>query len=424
MFTNRLRKYLWLLFLVWLILTFAILAGCDPSTGSSNGSSGSALRTEGNNEVKRWSSTVYVGPSSSPTLPVFTGDGWHLLNSGDAISTSSTGEAELNLAACWPGRLYVFWNSQFRVATCRKAEAASSSLTCVPNGTLYAGTCAAAYSVDTFSARVTILGTSFSITYVPEHEELREITLVIALEGAVYVEPVEDTVSDRLGPPIPVRQEMFLFTMPDHLLRDVAGVRPREARPLAELPAVIEMLGIEDWYQGVEEQARVDGVLPPSWRSVPDEPGRPPTTGVMLALVGGPFNDMRVQRASLMAVPWTRLLEEHFPNEDVPVIVTSGRQTLDAREIGYNPEEAAALLDEAGYPVRDALGGFRFVGVNVLVPEEDEQLVDLARRISEHLFAFPIFIDNWPQPIPAAALEAQVDTHVAAGEGVIVLSRP
>ena len=52
-------------------------------------------------------------------------------------------------------------------------------------GTWYYGTCAGEFTIHTGSASIVKNGTSLSVTYVPE----RELTLVVVLEGRVWVTP-------------------------------------------------------------------------------------------------------------------------------------------------------------------------------------------------------------------------------------------
>ena len=57
----------------------------------------------------------------------------------------------------------------------------------------------------------------------------------------------------------------FVFTMPDDMLREIGGLRPRDRYPLDMLPPVVFELGIQDWVFGAAIIAREKQYLPPNW---------------------------------------------------------------------------------------------------------------------------------------------------------------
>jgi hypothetical protein len=203
-------------------------------------------------------------PVVTKTGTVVNDNYWHPLDTGDTLSADKNGEAELNFSDCWPGKLYLFDNSKgkIRVRDCHKAQYDEVSDLCNPDGSVFSEKCRGEFSATTGSVRLTKLGTSFSVTALPED---REISLVVVLEGQVTVEPVLSYDPEtKLGEALDV-PEGFYFTMPDAMLSDVAGLEPREWHPVDKLGPVAEELGSVDWMIEVHDRAKKGGVLPDNW---------------------------------------------------------------------------------------------------------------------------------------------------------------
>jgi hypothetical protein len=417
----RTRKYeIAFLLLVCLLAIIALTCNGDDN-GDDNGGgttcpAGNSTRTQGNDEFKRWQTRVYKGPFSVSPLPEFTCTGWHPLSAGDAISTDNNGEVELNLSDCWDGRIYVFKDSgaNFQVEVCRKADYPASD-TCIPFGDWYVGKCAGEFVVYTGSAKLKKVGTSFSVTFLPED---REITLVVVLEGRVSVEPVESFDPTVLGPATLVSEGGFYFTMPDAVLSGVAGLNPRMAYPLDDLPAVVEELGVGDWMFAVRDKAEEDGVLPGNWPSqlggsgVVREPGG---EGFVVASGGGALADPLVQEAVLVAVDWFAMYEgagDAVTGQQVTAYIAD-EPVNPMDDLSYDPERSRALLEEMGYP--DGLP------VTLLHPAEDAQLAKAAQLIAEDLRG--VGIDVVVEAVPGGELDTQIAVRMAAGEETVALKR-
>ena len=262
LFAGLLAASFILLVAIYALLRLDLFAKKEPGTPAQASCANAPARQQGVNEYKVWQSQVYQGVNTISDLSASTCSGWNPFASNQFISTDANGEAELNFAQCWPGRIFIFQDSaaNFQTAACRQAEYGASAA-CVMNGTWYTGECASAYTLNTPSARITKRGTTISVTYLDE----RQLTLVIVLKGAVEVEPLQTYHPTVLAPFVPVPEGHFLFTMPDEKLNLVAAVIPRTAQPLELLPAVAAELGIENWIFDVASKATQDGLLPANW---------------------------------------------------------------------------------------------------------------------------------------------------------------
>jgi hypothetical protein len=259
--------------------------------------------------------------------------------------------------------------------------------------------------VDTISARVTILATAFSVTYLPAEQ----LTLVNVLDGNVEVLAVTEVGTDELTAPIAVEAGHFLYTMPGTVSREVAGVPARSSLPLEELPALVEELGIQPWMEDVGRRAREDNLLPPNWPfPVPggEPPPGPDETGVVtveLSGAGGPLEDERVWRAVNHAINQDEWAEQLFPGQRVELRPAEP----------YDPDLARDLLAQADFPEGFAL--------QLAFPQEDEQLSVLAEVIAEDLGN--VGINSKLVAIPGVEMEPFVRTQTPAGVPVLWLTR-
>ena len=282
---------------------------------------GASDRTEGCDEFKRLIAVVRKNGTAQND------DDWHPLETNDTLSADENGEAELNFSDCWAGRLYLFDNSsgKIRVRDCHKADYNAVNLWCVPDGTWYSDRCQGEFSAGTGSVVMTKLGTSFSITALPED---REISLVVVLEGRVMVEPVLSYDPTELGQALDVPGGEFYFTMPDAMLSDVAGLEPRVAHPVDELEPVARELGIVDWMIKVRDRAEEGGVLPDNW---------PPGLGERAAVA-----PLLERLDSLVDINGYAVLQVYFPDEIGDEVVSA--LTAYAEERGYGGEILWAAL--------------------------------------------------------------------------------
>ena len=167
-----------ILLLAGVIIAMAWLyvgAGCD----------GTSTTTPPSDRVRRLATAVWAGsPGNNP--PLLANGNWKNLNTNDSVRTDQFGEAELELDGC-SGSVWVFDNSTLSVWTCTKQAEADNEFWCTEEGTAaFNIDCAARFVVDTPSALVTIQGTAFTVTYLPDDQ----LTLVTVLRGVVEVAPV------------------------------------------------------------------------------------------------------------------------------------------------------------------------------------------------------------------------------------------
>ena len=329
---------------------------------------GSNPRSDGADEFRCLTPKVYRGVVTP--LPPFSGSGWHPLDGGEYLDTDSSGEAELHLAACGDGRLFVFEDSglQTQVDACRKKTSPEAiDLNCAVEGTISVLQCTGAFRIDTETASVEILGTSYSVTYLPED---RLITLVVALDGRLAVSPVTDLEAEPVAAAAPISMDagFFLFTMPDDQLGEVAGLAPRSAHPLPLLPDVAAELGIEEWMRDARDRAEENEVLAPNW------PGE-------IAFGGSAFESLQLRQGVLAAVDWPAVWAARLA-PDQPVLARAGGESIDiVADVAFNPDEAGARLDEAGFPAR---AGTRF-SLRLRYDPADQGMDAVAEAVAEYL---------------------------------------
>lgn len=349
--------------------------------------------------VRRLATAVWAGsPGNSP--PLLTNGNWKDLNTNESVRTDQFGEAELDLDGC-SGNVWVFDNSTLSVWTCTKQAESNSEFWCTEEGTAaFNIDCAARFVVDTPSALVTIQGTAFTVTYLPENR----LTLVTVLRGVVEVAPVLDMGTLELGDPVPVEEGFFLYTMPGEFSPQVGVVPAREPRPLIELPIIVNDLRIQGWIDDITRWGDGQKILPPSW---------PRPEQVILAFDGGQLTDPRVQEAFVTAIDKEAVMARAFPDQDVRFTARIGDDLVDAYTIPYDPETAYALLEEAGYDPGEM--------VTVLFPEEDGEVSMAAKLIAGDLSRIGIKVDL--TPVPEADLSAVMTKLASAGEPVVAVYR-
>lgn len=379
---ERRRDISWITTLLCLAMLAGATVGCNGDT-----------TVPPQDEVLRLTPVVWAGsPPTNP--PLLDHNNWESIATGDVVRTDDAGQAEMRLVGC-SGSLYVFKDGAIQVATCLEEEQASGLATCVQIGTAWFNVdCTSRFIVDTPGSRITITGTAFSVTYMPE----RRLTLVVVFDGAVTVQPVVDFGTGDLAPEgIRVASGEFLATRP--------GVEPVEPRPFEALPPLVAELGIRDWIEDIERRAESEDILRPSW------PFR--EASVTLLTAGGALEDPTVQRAVLTAIDKERLLGRAFPDQEVVFLAELDEQEVDARQIPYDPELAQAILEEAGYG--------RGTTAVLLFPAGDQSLGRMAEAIAESVTQ--VGVATKPAPVPAGDLQAQAATMREAGEPVMWLER-
>lgn len=344
-------------------------------------------------------------PSVSKNDSEHTSEGWYPFDTGDTISTGDPGEAELNLSECWSGRLYVFDDSSGHIhaESCREADFNTSSIACVQNGTWYAGQCRGEFSIATGSAIIHKLGTSFSVTALPE---VRETTLVIVLEGEVIVEPVLSYGPTELGEPAQVTDGQFYFTMPDGALSPLGDLRPRQPYPVSQLGRVAGDLGIREWMIDIHDQAQDDGVLPGDWPPDLGGPGEELPIIATIRFSGEISDDPIIQEAVASAIDWQAVLPT-----DQTIGVSVGSDMIPAGDFVYNPEFLLAMMEERGYEFD--------IPVLIAYFQSEERMARIAQFMADSLSEIGMFAIA--EPMSAQDLE----DFVLSGEGwqIILMAR-
>lgn len=309
-------------------------------------------------------------------------------------------------------RIYVYEDTVFGAYPCQKSAAGTTG--CSLMGTQAVANCH--MTINTISASATGLGTWYSLIYLWDSQ----MTIVVAGEGTIEVTPIVTLEFEGDVPPLAqmepleralaarrleIRERVpgeseeveiedgkaqFLYTAPDAKLEEL-GLDPdlpeRAWHPTDQLPVLVEQLRIVEprlvpWLERIWERARLDDIdLGPRESIVP---------GDQLAVItyGEAWQDPRLQESILYAVDWF-LLTEEFLGEPLRVQVARQEPTgslartgPDAREVGYDPEQAKALLEEAGYGDGTAMV--------LLVPAEDEPLIEAAKLVVEQMAAIGV----------------------------------
>jgi hypothetical protein len=393
-----------------------ILTACSCGGGGGGGGGGqtcvdgAAARTTGCDEFTRISNTVThyrSGTTHSCAGP------WCQLIDKDELAVNSTGQAELHFTACGDGHLFLFQSSAsaVQVSSCTKAEFGTPAVVCVKNGALYADQCAGEFDPVSGSAKIKKTGSSYLITYQPE---MSEVTVIIVAEGSVQLEPVLSYNPTQVGEPIEVVGGEFVFTMPDDMLREIGGLRPRDKYPLEMLPAVVFELGIQDWVFSAARIAREKQYLPPNWPRdlggdfVPGEPPEQQPGSLVLTADGGQLASPEMQMAVYQAIDWTALSASNLPAR----VRLAGEIVDPIERAPFNPEKSAEML-RSRYP-----NGLVLV---LTFPAEDLELEGAARVIADYLAKVGIQIEV--SPTPGSDFMPRIQNMVAAGEPVLYLVR-
>jgi hypothetical protein len=325
-------------------------------------------------EVRRRQPQVWAGsPGNNP--PLLANDNWKDLFAGDSVRTDGDGEAELRLVGC-DGSVWVFDSSTLSVWTCTKKAESDKEYWCTEEGTAgFNISCSSRFDVvDTPSAQVNIQATAFTITYLPE----RQLTLVTVLHGAVEVAPVLNMETLEIGPAVDVEAGYFLYTMPGEIPPEIGNVPARAPRPLYELPLIVDELGIRGWMDDITGWADVEQISQ-TWWTYPS---------ITLNPDGGQLADPRVQEAFVFAIEQEVILADIFGDEAPQLVAIIGLEPVAASTFPYDPDQAQALLDEAGYD-REQL-------VFIAFPEEDTQVAQVAKQIAGELSRINIPVELLP----------------------------
>jgi hypothetical protein len=233
-----------------------------------------------------------------------------------------------------------------------------------------------------------------------------------------------------LGEPIGVDGGEFVFTMPDELLSDIGGLRPREKYPLEMLPPLVQELGIQDWVLDAARIARERQYLPPNWPQdlggdfTPGErplqppaeppvqpPAEPPAQqsgGLVLTADGGELSNPEIQMAVYQAIDWAGLSELQMPAR----VRLDGQIVNPLERTQFNPEKSAEVL-RSSFP-----NGLVLI---LTFPAEDLELERAAGMIADYLTKAGVRVEM--SPTPGSDLMRRIQTMLVAGEQFIYLMR-
>jgi len=256
------------------------------------------------------------------------------VSAGGLVVTDACGQATVT-SAC--GTIYVFHDSTLTFSRCDRQTAVTGNA-CLADGAIaWDNTCSGdRAAIATPSASLTLSGTWMSAVYLAE----RDLALFAVLDGeggATAIDEQGAPVDDRDA----VRKGEFWFSSPGSDPPRVAGLEPRTAYAMEDLPRVARELRLDTWFAAIRRQAeasRVDiGVIP-------DIPA------INLRGRGGPLDDRRVQDAVLLTTDWFDIVNELFPNGEGRIVSLIGSEgpPFDIRDMETDVERAQQLLKDAG----------------------------------------------------------------------------
>jgi len=369
--------------------------------------SGEATRTEDCDEFKK------IDPNVRKNGTVFTSSGWYPLKSGDDISTNESGQAELNFASCWNGRIFIFQDSnQFIVGSCGKTAytAQPQPAICAQFGTIFVGNCASEFSIDTLNGKITAAST-YVLTFLPERSGYRDILLLVVLEGEAYLDPIESIESTGFSERITVRGGEFMFMMPVEYENTIMDLDPRATYSLEMLPILDEVLNISDWMFDARELGIEDGVLPPNW---PDEFGGPEITEpaqpieidrLTLEFGGGVLDDELVQEALITSINWEAV------TGNAEIYVNIDNQPF---EVYFDREMSNKLIKEGGYTPDQ-------ISFTFMYPAGDSRIEKIAYAMTKYLLQLGVNVGV--TAVDRSEIMDKVKVFKAAGESYMVILR-
>lgn len=128
---------------------------------------------------------------------------------------------------------------------------------------------------------------------------------------------------------------------------------------------------------------------------------------------GGDLEDHDTQAALLSIINWKSLSEEVLSPETDLVVLLKGEALARPTDLVSDPETLHTLLV-------DSQTGAAMT-VSLLYPEGDDELLQAAVSIARNLKAFGVKSSLYP--VDSGKLKTSIDTHTAAEEEVLVLSR-
>jgi len=379
------------------------LVGCDPTQEVIVVPEDTNPGLDTTFDVKREAVTAWATLTDLGVMDELTSTSWQNLLDGGQVSVDEDGEAQLRSATC--NSIYLFDNGGLKLSSCSEEDLGTDT-SCAVSGTSYFDDCG--LQVQTASADLSWPGTTLSVSYLERNSDVIDLalylTLVIALDGEVKVDPVTDIASRALGETIIVPPGNFTYTTPDDVrerVEQITGVIQREPLPLSELPPLAATLGLEPAVEKVQDRADQDGF-----------PFPPSAPRVLVNGSGPGLSDPTVQEAILGVVNWGTILDSIFPEGDTAIIWTLSEEEIDVSTLFFDPaiarERAEALVAEGSVPL------IRIV----ITAGEDEILGRVAALIQKDLADVGLEV-----VIEGLSSQEEVDAMIEQGEEVIWLTR-
>jgi hypothetical protein len=325
---------------------------------------------------------------------------WKKLLDGGMVATDANGEAQLKATGCTAIYVYqkstLFSSGNLTVSSCNKANQGSTD--CSTSSTYSFDDCK--LTVETASASVNWDTTWLSVTY----DERFRLTLVTVHEGEVRLQPtLED--GAPAGEPVFIPSGQFAFTVPDEFIPDVEariGLPVRAPLPLSELVPLIEVLGLQERFQRMNERLV----------EVDLEPALPVGSEPRVRAGGGPLEEEPVQRALLTGVDWNAIANLVAPNSDQAIIFETSMFMENARAVEFNPDMARAILEEMGYANE--------LQLTLLVPQDSPNMGTFAEVLIGELENIGVFAEF--VQIPPGESFPTFEKMISAGEPTMLLS--
>lgn len=132
-----------------------------------------------------------------------------------------------------------------------------------------------------------------------------------------------------------------------------------------------------------------------------------------MVLAGEPFEDPRVQEAIGVGVPWARLIQGYFPDQEVQItVLAQGQEFGLAYDVEYDPDKARALLEEAGF------SGFQLL--LLFISDDEASFPDIAEEIGWYLGEIGIMVVG-PVPVEADRVHDAMAEIISANETILWL---
>ena len=313
-------------------------------------------------QIRRFTNRVFVGLASP--LPELLDDQFHPFPEGAQTNTNDVGVALLEgSAASGSCRIFVFKTTTLKKSACQPGTFAGSNSSCVEAGSALFNNCSG-HLVITASGVAEHKFTALSVTYLPD----QQITLYLALEGAVEVTPLR-VLGDyqRTARPVELTAGQYLYTAPDDHLQQIQGIPMRVPQDADTIRPLLDELDMWDWIDQTQNAVDFQGlaveVVPPA-----------DMTEIVMNAGGGPFNEPLGRQAILQAAPWQDLSARTTDNADISFSVSGfdSGEPVNARDYPYDQAQAAGLFRQMDYGQ-----GF---AINIIVPEGNENSAANSQR--------------------------------------------